>query len=220
MNESSTDIFYKRHLPHYQPHNETLFITFRLAHSIPNTIIRKMQEQKEVQLKYISSFCSCKKRKEEYENWQSGYFLQFDEELHSNKKKISYLSDPRIAGILKEAIHLRDKKEYDLIAYSIMPNHVHIMFLPKTSINNRKEDKFQATKILKSLKWYTAREGNRILGRKGAFWQDESYDHVVRNEKEFKRIVNYILNNPVKARLVERREDWKWNYANFDLMSF
>ena len=72
------------------------------------------------------------------------------------------------------------------------------------------------TNILRLIKGSTARECNKVLNRSGKFWQQESYDHVVRDNKELKRIVKYLLNNPVKAGLCERWEDWKWNYCNFD----
>jgi REP-associated tyrosine transposase len=65
---------------------------------------------------------------------------------------------------------------------------------------------------MKSLKGFTAWECNRALGRKGTFWQQESYDHVIRDSAEFQRIVRYVLNNPVKAGLVKDWREWKWNY--------
>ena len=66
--------------------------------------------------------------------------------------------------------------------------------------------------IMKSLKGYTAHEANRILNRRGTFWEAESYDHFVRNDAEYDRIVRYVLNNPVKAGLVKNWRDWKWNW--------
>jgi type I restriction enzyme R subunit/putative DNA methylase len=72
--------------------------------------------------------------------------------------------------------------------------------------------KVEATKWLGPLKGYTAHEANRILSRRSqAFWQDESYDHVVRSANEFDRIVTYIENNPVSAGLVARPEDYRWS---------
>ena len=68
------------------------------------------------------------------------------------------------------------------------------------------------SKIMESLKGYTARKCNKALHRSGAFWQTESYDHVVRDGTEFDRIVNYVLNNPVKAGLVSEWQQWKWSY--------
>jgi putative transposase len=64
-----------------------------------------------------------------------------------------------------------------------------------------------------SLKGYTAYEGNRLLGRKGAFWEHESYDHYVRDEEELERIVAYVLSNPLKAGLVTDWKAWPWSYC-------
>jgi putative transposase len=71
--------------------------------------------------------------------------------------------------------------------------------------------------IMHSLKLYTAREANLVLGRTGSFWQHENYDHVVRDEAELRRIILYVVHNPVKAGLVEHWEDWKWTYCKHSL---
>ncbi|RZM09256.1 MAG: hypothetical protein EOO88_49060, partial [Pedobacter sp.] len=87
-----------------------------------------------------------------------------------------------------------------------MPNHVHVLL---TII--REDVPFY--KILQRIKTYTAVRANRLLNRIGQpFWQAESYDHIVRNKKSFKRIIAYILNNPVKAGFVENWEDWPHTY--------
>lgn len=72
---------------------------------------------------------------------------------------------------------------------------------------------YPLTDTLKLLKGRTARYCNQELHRTGKFWHHESYDHVVRNQKEYERIVWYILNNPVKAGLVETWKDWKFTFV-------
>ncbi|MDP2934099.1 MAG: transposase, partial [bacterium] len=98
--------------------------------------------------------------------------------------------------------------------FCIMPNHVHCVFtpLPKSG-----ETYYSMSNILHSLKRHTALRANQILERQGGFWQHENYDHVVRGEKEFNRIVDYVLNNPVSAGLVSSREEWKWSYCKTNL---
>ena len=65
---------------------------------------------------------------------------------------------------------------------------------------------------MKSIKGYSAREANKILKRKGSIWQSESFDHIEQDEDELKRIINYVIYNPVKAKLVENWEDWEYTY--------
>ena len=85
-----------------------------------------------------------------------------------------------------------------------MSNHVHVLLRPLIA----------PSRLLQSLKGFTAREANRLLGRTGEpFWQAESYDHWVRDEEQYKRITKYIENNPVNAGLVERPEDYPWSSA-------
>ena len=93
---------------------------------------------------------------------------------------------------------------YDLAAYAVLSNHLHLLLFPKIA----------PSRLLQSLKGATAREANRILGRTGeSFWQAESYDHWVRNEGERQRIAAYIEDNPVKAGLVQRVQDYPWSSA-------
>ena len=73
---------------------------------------------------------------------------------------------------------------------------------------------------MQSLKGFTSREANILLERSGTFWEHESYDHFVRDADELKRIVAYVLKNPVKARFVEDWKDWKWSYCRKGLEQF
>jgi len=85
-----------------------------------------------------------------------------------------------------------------------MPNHVHVVLRPKTSL----------PVINLWLRGSTARKANLILGRTGqAFWQDESFDHRVRDEVELDRIVHYVEYNPVSAGLTANARDWPWSSA-------
>jgi putative DNA methylase len=93
---------------------------------------------------------------------------------------------------------------YNLHAYAIMANHVHILISPQVPLST----------IMKAIKGVTARNANKLLNRTGkVFWQDESFDHWTRDEAEDNKIRRYIENNPVRARLVARAEDWPWSSA-------
>jgi REP-associated tyrosine transposase len=113
-----------------------------------------------------------------------------------------YLKQPAIAQMVVESIQHRDPAQYLLHSFVIMPNHVHMLITPK----------IRPAEIMQSLKRYTARQANKMLGLTGSpFWQDESYDRLVRNDKEFERIAQYIEMNPVHAGLVAHPEQFPWS---------
>ena len=125
----------------------------------------------------------------------------------------TWLADARIANLVAEALRYRDGTEYTLDVYSIMPNHVHAVFEP-LMLNNLPKP---LSLIMHSLKRHTAERANRILNRTGKFWEHESFDHYIRNRAEWKRIVEYVLENPVKAGLVKSWTEWPWNYVRGSL---
>ena len=126
------------------------------------------------------------------------------------------MRDARIAELVAESLHYRDGQVYRLVAFCIMPNHLHLVIVPLPT----EDGAFHSlSAIMHSLKRYTARQANLLLGREGAFWQQESYDHVVRDEAEARRIIEYVLNNPVKAGLAQSWEDWPWNYVAQDAIN-
>lgn len=225
--------YYKRNLPHYQPPGYTFFVTFRLNGSLPVEVIQRLKAEREKELKAIAGFENSEIRREKYKNYQSRYFGKFDKLLDNAGYGPTWLKDDKVAQIVKDAMHYYDKKVYDLICYTVMSNHVHQVFTPIVDRDLSRQDRPTddgsvdinvdlqfpvVTNILRLIKGRTSRECNKILNRSGTFWQHESYDHVVRDDKKLIRVVNYVLNNPVKAGLCEKWEDWKWNYCNFELL--
>jgi len=71
---------------------------------------------------------------------------------------------------------------------------------------------------MNSLKTYTAREINKVLNRSGSFWQREYYDRVVRDRNDLEQKIEYVLNNPVKIKLVNNWKDWNWNFCRKDFI--
>ena len=106
-------------------------------------------------------------------------------------------------------MHALDGQRYTLEAYCVMPNHVHLVMTPLAAENGY----HALARIMYCIKRPTAIAANRLLGRQGPFWQSESYDHVVRNPDELRRIVAYVLLNPVKAGLVDTANRWLWSYS-------
>lgn len=184
----------RRNLPHLYFEYGIYFVTFRLFGSLPRNVLFEINSSME-------------------DDESKMLFKKYDDMLDSGNWESKYLANDEIAAKVKYCIHYSDGEEYNLICYSIMSNHVHILF---ELLENNKG----LSKIMQSIKGISARESNKLLNRKGKFWQDESYDRLVRNENEFYRILKYVLMNPVKAGLVENWKDWKNNYCNPEYMDF
>lgn len=195
--------FYQRHLPHWQPENAEFFVTFRLAGSLPPEAVKKLQfYRKQIQ-----------EGNEVNQDQIVRKIIQKYEEL-LDKAEIgpTWLKRGKIAETVQNALHYHDEQRYDLYCYTIMPNHVHLIFRHIGSSQNSAND-YPVTEILHSIKSYTALECNNILGRRGAFWQSESFDRVIRNRSELENKILYVLNNPVKAGLVDHWQDWVYSYC-------
>ena len=133
-------------------------------------------------------------------------FAKVDRILDKAETGPLWLATPEIAAVIQTALLKDYASMFRLWAYVVMANHVHVLLKPRLQ--------FSLELITQRLKGYTALEANRILGRTGeTFWQDECFDHWPRDQDEFFRIVDYIENNPVKAGLVDRPEDWIWSSA-------
>lgn len=212
---------YKNRLPHIAPIGATFFVTYRLADALPQTRLKALKNELVATIKSIESANSpdsalliqaAKKRN----------FGKYDYQLDVNPYGECYLQQPNIARLVKESLERWDGKYYDLQAYCIMPNHVHILINTSLQLTdaairaNLAEEYVQLDKIMKSIKGSSARYINLDLRRTGIpLWQKDSYDHFVRNSKEWHRIVKYIINNPVKAGLAERWEDWPYTFCKY-----
>jgi len=205
--------FYRRHLPHWYPQHATFFITTRLANSLPKHIIQELLHKRTKAIQVNSVNTPKNELKEIHYQEELKHFGRWDKLLDQCNSGPDWLKIPAIAAIIKDAIHYRDGKIYDLIAFCIMSNHIHLVFHP---LPDSTQKPYDISKIMHSLKRYTARQANLVLNRKGEFWHHESYDHVVRDEKELQRIVEYVLFNPVKAGLVSNWDEWEWSYINGD----
>lgn len=136
-------------------------------------------------------------------------FARVDVTLDKAESGPLWLAEYEIAAMVENTLLSKYAALYKLWAYVVMANHIHFLITPKSSM-----DEIPVQLILQKIKGYTAYEANKILGRTGEpFWQGESFDHWARDDDEFMRIVTYIENNPVKAGLVRRPEDWKYSSA-------
>jgi REP element-mobilizing transposase RayT len=230
--------FTRRRRPHFNPVDATLFVTFRLAGSIPKSISREYKAQLnwlQDQLRRVERLCVSESSAEligcrnKIQLLNREWFLKTEEILHRAKTGPTWLSEPSVASKLAENLKRLDSEAFSLDAYSIMSNHVHTVFEPLLPASellrlcDRDNELFEIdehiglSKIMFLLKGRSARECNLLLGRRGSFWEQESFDRVVRAGK-FDKTIRYVLNNPVKVGLVKNWEDWPWNYCREEII--
>jgi len=201
----TTPDFYTRKLPHWQPSEETFFITYRLAGSLPLSVIATLKD-KYAKEKHDPDNQSAERKGE----IRKDYFFAFENELEKNLNEPHWLKDEGVANIVMNSLHFNDNKHYSLLAACIMSNHVHILITPLPNAP-------ALSVILQNHKKFTAVESNKLLNRSGAFWAEESFDMIIRNEKHYYRTIYYIIDNPVKAGLVNNWWQWKWTYLHSEL---
>jgi putative transposase len=168
---------YRRNLPHFQPDGAELFITFRLHGTLPLASGRDGRT-----------------------------FTAADRELERTTLGPSWLKQPRVAECMTETIRdgERERALYGLVAFVVMPNHVHLLIEPRAP----------APKITQFVKGVSARRANGLLNRTGRpFWQDESFDRWVRSDKERTNIIRYIEFNPVRANLAPEPKLFRYSSA-------
>jgi len=179
------------HLPHWNCDNAIYHVCYRLADSIPRGKIIQLQCEKDLIRNSLANRNRSLTRQEEA-RLRYLYARKIERLLDAGYGKC-YLRKPDIAGIVRESLEYFEGKRYYLHAWSIMPNHVHVIVEPVAG--------WQLSKIVRSWKSFTANRINKRLRRGGQLWQHESYDHIIRNETEYRETVEYVWNNPVKAGL-------------------
>jgi putative DNA methylase len=117
------------------------------------------------------------------------------------------LRRPDIAGLAESALLHFDGERYRLLAWCVMPNHVHAL------IETQKG--FTLANVIHSWKSFISHKANQILRLRGEFWQREYLDRYVRNSEHYEKVVAYIEENPVKAGLAKVKTDWQWSSAKF-----
>jgi len=188
----ATDGWHNRgYLPHFDGEEATQFVTFRLGDSLPQQLLESWRTELKQSIE-VDREVTLRRRAETYLDQGHGQ---------------CHLKCPQIANLTQSSLLFFDGDRYRLSAWVIMPNHVHVLLTPLSGK--------QLSRILHSLKSYTANEANKILGIEGRFWQPETFDRYIRDSKHFKSVVRYIENNPVKARLCKHPEDWPYSSASF-----
>jgi len=177
--------FYERRLPHLYEIGQSIFITWRLFDSLP--------PHRPFPAGALTS---------------GEAFDAMDKLLDEAGSGAFFLRQPAIADMVVDAIHYNADRlgQYALHAFVVMPNHVHLLVTPAVAL----------PKLTKSLKSITAKRANEMLSMaRQPFWQAESYDHLVRHQREFEKIRNYIEANPVRAGLVAEARGFRWSSARW-----
>jgi len=200
---------YRRQLPHIQVKGCTMFITWRTSFTLPESIPLSLSILKNEYEEKIRSL-SQRYQKFVYAHYQRKRFDAFDEAIGALKDGAADLTKSPIDKVVPEILYSNDGLCYDLIAFCVMPNHVHLIITPLTddSGNYSKYDN-----IMQTIKLSSAVQINALLGTSGQFWMHENYDRIIRNERELNATINYLIQNPVKAGLVKDGMEWKYTYV-------
>jgi REP element-mobilizing transposase RayT len=181
-------------LPHWDTDEGAYFVTFNLHDAMPLAFRERLAAERRIRIAELERL---------KQHATAAELHAIDQIIRERAEKYldlgrgaCWMRDPRIADVVGNALTHFDESRYLLFTWSVMPNHVHVVFNAFERID----------RILHSWKSFTSKEANRILGRKGDFWQDDYFDHTIRNDEEFDRTVRYVLENPAKAGLT----NWRW----------
>jgi putative DNA methylase len=172
------------YLPHWEAGEVAQSITFRLADSLPRITLERLRDD----LKRMPENDQTMKRR-----------IRIEEALDRGRGS-AILSNPDIGEIVETALLHFDAERYRLQAWCVMPNHVHALITPLAD--------WTLSAITHSWKSFTSKKANALLGKQGAFWAPEYYDRAIRDDVHYTTAVDYIAQNPVKAKLCVRSEDW------------
>jgi putative transposase len=187
------------HLPHWDQEGATYFITWRTADSIPREVWLRWRDERDAWLRQHGIDPAAKDWRRHVEELAEEHRQDFRRFARALEAELDaghgecVLRLPHLAALVVGALRFFGGTRYVLGDFVVMPNHVHLLVggLPRDAM----------LKQVESWKKWTALRINEALGRRGRFWQDESFDHLVRNEASFGKFRHYIAQNPVKAGL-------------------
>ncbi|HXH93253.1 MAG TPA: transposase [Thermoanaerobaculia bacterium] len=181
-------------LPHWHAEHAIYFVTWRLFDSLPVHVLERLRAERDATREQISRMRGSVTFPEQ--RMLDAALTEACENFLDQNVGECYLRDHRAAQIVADALNHFDGSRYLLFAWSVMPNHVHAVF---SCVEG-----WDTSRILHSLKGFTSREINKILGRSGTLWQAESYDRCVRDSEELERTIDYVLGNPAACGM----ENW------------
>lgn len=195
-------------LPHWTKNGSVYAICFRLADSLPKEVLDRWRAERLeiVQHAKAQSRALTLEESARLEKLHSERVESYLDASHGH----CWLKQPEIAEIATNAFKHFDGQRYHLLAWSVMPNHVHLVVQPLHGV--------RLPALIHSWKSWIAKEANKLLNRDGEFWQPEYYDHLIRSEEGLRHAVQYALENPKKSGL----QNWNWkgkNQSGIDALS-
>ena len=169
----------EHNLPHWNQCEVPIFVTWRLGDSLPKAVVEKWQRDRDAWMKEHPSPWD-DSRKQEYQR----RFVMKLEEVLDDCHGSCVLERLEVRKIVVDALHFFDGERLELDCYVVMPNHVHVMFLLKSG------EKLE--EVMKSIKGFSAREINKVMGKKGVLWQAEYWDRLVRSEAHLRLSLIHI----------------------------
>lgn len=179
-----------KRLPHWSVDEGLYHVCFRLPDSLPNDTIGKLVEERRLLV--------AKQVQSEDDRLRANQISRTIDKCLDQGFGSCLMLQTQVAEIVKTSILHFDDERYDLFGWCIMPNHVRLVIQPKAG--------FQLGVILHSIKSFSENEINRAIGQFGPVWMKESFDHLIRSEASFRRHLEYVRTNPIKAGLF----NWPW----------
>jgi REP element-mobilizing transposase RayT len=198
---------YQRYLPHQLGAGQSYFITFRLVGSLPLEVLARLREEHILLEREAAAHRAAGHPDKPYDR-QKRWFGHFDASLDAATAGPAYLNQPAIGLTVAQTLQFyHEQGAYVLLAYCIMPNHVHLVV-------NLPEEAPLLARTLQRIKSFTARHINEAHCSNGRVWQPESYDHRIRSNRELQNVLAYVVNNPVKAGLVADWQQWPFTFLH------
>jgi REP element-mobilizing transposase RayT len=193
---------YARHLPHWRQAGATYFVTFRLADSLPQEKLRELESlrtewrkgERDAEPALLAASAHSNATRSDLNSLAREIIERVERWLDQGYGEC-WLKRNDVARMAAEAMQHFDQQEYELGCYVVMPNHVHAIIRPFSA------DDEALSKVLHSRKLWMASSINKLVGREGAVWQDESFDRIIRDEEHLYRCIQYIGRNPKFAGL-------------------
>ncbi len=213
---------YTRTLPHYHPYGATFFVTFRLYGSVPQEFLENLSAWYESEKIRITHELKGEEQENAKTLLQRDYFRKYDLALDQCLSGPTFLKEPKAAQKVVEQLVRFDGQWYKLLAFTILPNHVHVLLdFSIQQDTNGEYDKKRYKNLdyaMGRIKGASARFVNLVLGRTGnECWQSEYNDRYIRDQRHLIAAVDYIKQNPVSAHQCKhwREHSFTWVHEDF-----